>query len=633
MNSSLFEDLLTIIKKKSSIRNTEQAVELISLFIFLLYIKLYLNENNELVLDIKNISSNDTNRIKNYYQQLYQNFILSKEIKNINHDLQEKLMSKIGFLIDNVNDPEIIKYLDHSLSHIYSLTEFYKYANSYQSLILRMVNESGRSGEYVTPSALVQLMVEMLSPTDGKSVYDPACGTSGLLIESARYIKGNSLNKKLNYSLIGNDASSFACLISIVNLLINQELDFEVILKDSLDKSNQSEKYDFIFTNPPFGKKSGWDNFHINTHYKGPNLDYYFLEHVIDSLNVNGKAAIILPERFLYDMSKECIALKDKIFLHYNLECILSIPSGALLPYTAVKLCILFISSSGPTKGIFFYNLNNSKRYSRANTIKIDDFTDFLDSVKKRKITEHSWVIDMSDTTIPYNLLLKDKDRNSFNFFSDSISNIEQTIRNNELLLTELSLLREKIASLETTIKTYSHEYEFKKVKIDNVAKIKSGNLLQKNKLLPEGKIPVYGGNGIIGYNDEAMEYGENIIIGKIGALCGNVRYVQGEIWVTNNSLVIKNKLPNEILTPYLAKLLSTLNLRKLAVGTAQQYITTTQIKNVEVSIPPLTTQHTLNMWLDELDNTLEQYNELIEKIINDKQELKENLYKGLLIQ
>lgn len=633
MNASLFEDFLTIIKKKSSIRNTEQAVELISLFIFLHYIKLHLNENNEIALDIKNISNNNTNEIKNHYQQLYNHFILSIDIKNTNHDLQEKLMSKIGFLIDNVNDPEIIKYLDHSLSHIYTLTEFYKYANSYQSLILRMVNESGRSGEYVTPSALVQLMVEMLSPTDGKSVYDPACGTSGLLIESARYIKGNSLNKNLNYSLIGNDTSSFACLISIVNLLINQELDFEVILKDSLDKKNQSEKYDFIFTNPPFGKKSGWDNFHINTHYKGPNLDYYFLEHVIDSLNVNGKAAIILPERFLYDMSKECIALKDKIFLHYNLECILSIPSGALLPYTAVKLCILFISSSGPTKGIFFYNLNNSERYSRANTIKIDDFTDFLDSVKKRKITEHSWVIDISDTTKPYNLLLKDKDRNSFNFFSDSISNIEQTIRNNELLLTELSLLREKIASLETTIKTYSHEYEFKKIKIDKVAKIKSGNLLQKNKLLSEGKIPVYGGNGIIGYNDEAMEYGENIIIGKVGALCGNVRYVQGEIWVTNNSLVIKNKLPNEILTPYLAKLLSTLNLRKLAVGTAQQYITTTQIKNVEVSIPPLTTQHTLNMWLDELDNTLEQYNQLIEKIINDKQELKENLYKGLLIQ
>ncbi|MCR6730149.1 N-6 DNA methylase [Enterobacter cloacae] len=633
MNASLFEEMLTTIKKKSSIRNTEQAVELISLFVFFHYIKLYLHEHNKMVLDIKNLSGNNINEIKIHYKQLYENFILSLDIKNTNHDVHEKLMSKIDFLIDNINDHEIIKHIDHSLSHIHSLTEFYQYANSYQSLILRMVNESGRSGEYVTPSAIVQLMVEMLSPTDGKSIYDPACGTGGLLIESARHINSNNLSNNLNYSLIGNDTSSFACLISIVNLLINEVFNFEIILKDSLEQNYTNEKYDFILTNPPFGKKSGWDNVHINTHYKGPNLDYYFLEHVIDSLSVNGKAAIILPERFLYDVSKECITLKDKIFKNYNLECILSIPSGALLPYTAVKLCILFISNSGPTDRIFFYNLNNGEKYSRTNTIKFDDFIDFLDSGKKRRITEHSWIIDMSDTPLSYDLLLKDKERNSYEFFSNSISNIEQTIRNNKLLLAELSLLREKIATLESTIKNHSHEYEFERIKVGNVAKIKSGNLLQKNKLLSAGPIPVYGGNGVIGYNDEAMENGENIIIGKVGALCGNVRYVQGDIWVTNNSLIIKNDAPNKILTPYLAKLLSTLNLRRLAVGTAQQYLTTTQIKNVEVSIPSLTTQHKLNMWLDELDNTLEQYNELIEKIMNDKQALKENLYKGLLIK
>lgn len=633
MNASLFEDLLTIIKKKSSIRNTEQAVEIISLFIFLHYIKLYLYEHNKTVLDIKSIPDNNINGIKIHYQKSYENFISSIDIKNKKHDAHEKIRGKIDFLIDNINDHEIIKYIDHSLSHIYSLKEFYQYANSYQSLIFRMVNESGRSGEYVTPSAIVQLMVERLSPTDGKSIYDPACGTGGLLIESARHINSNSLKNNLNYSLIGNDTSSFACLISIVNLLINKESNFEIILKDSLEQNYTNKKYDFILTNPPFGKKNGWDNIHINTHYKGPNLDYYFLEHVIDSLNFNGKAAIILPERFLYDVSKECITLKDKIFKNYNLECILSIPSGALLPYTAVKLCILFISNSGPTDRIFFYNLNNGKKYSRTNTIKFDDFMDFLDSDKKRRITEHSWIIDMSDTPLSYDLLLKDKERNSYEFFSNSISNIEQTIRNNKLLLTEFSLLREKIATLESTIKNHSHEYEFERIKVGNIAKIKSGNLLQKNKLLSTGPIPVYGGNGVIGYNYEAMENGENIIIGKVGALCGNVRYVQGDIWVTNNSLIIKNDLPNKILTPYLAKLLSTLNLRKLAIGTAQQYLTTTQIKNVEVSIPPLTTQHKLNMWLDELENTLEQYNELIEKIMNDKQALKENLYKGLLIQ
>lgn len=97
MNTSLFEDLLTLIKKKSSIRNTEQAVELISLFIFLHYIKLYFYENDKRFSDIKNISSNNINEIKYYYQQLYESFILSIDIKNINHDMLENLRSKIGF--------------------------------------------------------------------------------------------------------------------------------------------------------------------------------------------------------------------------------------------------------------------------------------------------------------------------------------------------------------------------------------------------------------------------------------------------------------------------------------------------------------------------------------------------------
>ncbi|HHV1265302.1 TPA: hypothetical protein ACUK2R_004872, partial [Escherichia coli] len=87
-----------------------------------------------------------------------------------------------------------------------------------------------------------------------------------------------------------------------------------------------------------------------------------------------------------------------------------------------------------------------------------------------------------------YNLLLKDKERNSYEFLSDSIVNIEQTIRNNELLLTELSLLREKIAILESTIKNHSHEYEFERIKVGNIAIVKSGNLLQKTGCYPLGQ-------------------------------------------------------------------------------------------------------------------------------------------------
>ena len=133
MNTSLFEDLLTLIKKKSSIRNTEQAVELISLFIFLHYIKLYLYENDKRFSDIKNISSNNINEIKYYYQQLYESFIFSIDIKNINHDMLENLRSKIGFLINNINDHEIYRLFSFAYTFTYRILSICKFLSIFNS--------------------------------------------------------------------------------------------------------------------------------------------------------------------------------------------------------------------------------------------------------------------------------------------------------------------------------------------------------------------------------------------------------------------------------------------------------------------------------------------------------------------
>ncbi|ROR94418.1 N-6 DNA methylase [Raoultella terrigena] len=633
MNDSIFEDLLTIIKKKSSIRNTEQAVELISLFTLLHYIKLSLNENNNLNASKNNTLPRNLNEIKCYYQDLYSNFINCSHIETINSTFHENIANKIVSLIDNVNDPEIISFISHSLSYMRSINDFHQHADSFQSLLVRMVNESGRSGEYITPLALVDIMVNMLSPENGKSIYDPACGTSGLLMASAKYIKTNSKkHSTFNYSLTGNDVSTFACLISIVNLLINKETSFDILLKDSITVQDVREKYDFILANPPFGNKINTELLSPDLYYHGNNSDYCFLEHTMRSLNVNGKSAIILPERFLYDTSKECISLKDALFNFYNLECILSIPSGALLPYTGVKLCILFINNSGPTHEIFFYNLSQVEKYSRSNTIKKEDFNDFMLSAKTRQNTENSRIINVRNTPRPYDLLSIANNNDPTYIFDESLSKIDIAITDNILLLDELKLLRNKIASFEATIKYSKHDFKFKKFKIGELFKIKSGNILQKNKLLTEGPVPVYGGNGIIGYHLEAMEHGECIVIGKIGALCGNVRYVEGDIWVTNNALTFKNTSPNKSHTAYISKLLSVMNLRKLAIGTAQQYITIEQIKNVEICIPSIENQQFLNALFDDLKLSVERYSELLDKISDNKKSLHDNILKGLLI-
>lgn len=633
MNASIFENLLTAVKKKSSIRNTEQAVELISLFILLHYIKLSLKENNKLSDSTAYTLHNNLNEIKYYYQDLYYKFINLSDIESINSTFHTNIINKIISLIDNANDPEIINYISNSLSHINSIDDFYQHADSYQSLLLRMVNESGRSGEYITPLALVDIMVNMLSPENGKSIYDPACGTSGLLMASAKHIKTNSQkDSNFNYSLIGHDVSNFACLISIVNLLINKETNFNILLKDSITNQDTREKYDYILANPPFGKKIFTEHLPSNLYYQGNNSDYCFLEHAMQSLNINGKAAIILPERFLFDTSKECIPLKDALFDYYNLECILSIPSGALLPYTGVKLCILFLEKSESTHEIYLYNLNQVEKYSRSNPIKKEDFADFWISFKTKEITKHSRVINTNKTPRPYNLLADAKDNDSHHILDDSLANVDAAISNNTLLLEELKSLKNKITSLKATIDSSGNNFTFKKFKLGEVVKIKSGNLLQRNKLLAEGPVPVYGGNGIIGYHSEAIEHDECIVIGKIGALCGNVRYVEGDIWVTNNAIIVKNTSPYKIHTAYISKLLSVMNLRKLAIGTAQQYITTDQIKNVEISIPSIENQKFINKLFDDLSLSVERYSELLDTINDSKNSLSANIFKGLLI-
>ena len=93
----------------------------------------------------------------------------------------------------------------------------------------------------------------------------------------------------------------------------------------------------------------------------------------------------------------------------------------------------------------------------------------------------------------------------------------------------------------------------------------------------------------------------------------------------------MKNIQQNEVYTPYLAKVLSISDLRGLAVGTAQQYITIEKIRNVEINLPPLEAQIELNKWLNDLEDLLEEHDLLLKKIMNDKENIKSDLFNLLL--
>jgi len=132
------------------------------------------------------------------------------------------------------------------------------------------------------------------------------------------------------------------------------------------------------------------------------------------------------------------------------------------------------------------------------------------------------------------------------------------------------------------------HGWEWKR--IEDVFTITSGKNLTKKDMHVEGKFSVYGGNGIAGrYNDFNLS-GSNIIIGRVGALCGNVRLVHGDIWVTDNAFFIK-EYKVDILKEYLERVLSALNLGETANKAAQPVISYKGIKDLVIPYPPLDEQ------------------------------------------
>lgn len=154
---------------------------------------------------------------------------------------------------------------------------------------------------------------------------------------------------------------------------------------------------------------------------------------------------------------------------------------------------------------------------------------------------------------------------------------------------------------------------------------IANGEGIKGENLIPTGNIPVYGGNGILGYTDTANYDGLHIIIGRVGAKCGNVRLVNGAKWISDNAMLSMVKDDNQF--EYITYLLESLNLNHYSNKNAQPLITGTDIKNIRVGIPSQKEQQQIVSFLDQETKRIDT---LIEKTAKQIDLLKE--YKEALI-
>lgn len=228
----------------------------------------------------------------------------------------------------------------------------------YEKLLKDMGSDGGNSGEFYTPRSLIKAMVEVINPKAKERIYDPSCGSCGFLVESFLHIlyedraKGKKANLSVeeleflkNDALFGQEKTPLSYAMGVMNMILHEISSPNIIKTNTLSKKitdiTESQRYEVILANPPFGGKEK-EQIQENFPIKSNATELLFLQHILKSLKNNGRCAIIIPEGVLFQNSNAFVSVKKDLLENFNLECVLSLPSGVFLPYSAVKTNVLF---------------------------------------------------------------------------------------------------------------------------------------------------------------------------------------------------------------------------------------------------------------------------------------------------
>lgn len=164
----------------------------------------------------------------------------------------------------------------------------------------------------------------------------------------------------------------------------------------------------------------------------------------------------------------------------------------------------------------------------------------------------------------------------------------------------------------------------WQKIKVKYLVSMQSGNAIESEAIAPIGEYPVYGGNGLRGYTNEFTHEGEHILIGRQGALCGNVNYASGKFWATEHAIVATPRA--EFITHWLGETLSAMNLNQYSQSAAQPGIAVEVIANLEIAVPTITEQRLIALKLtketDRIDLLIEEKKRLIVLLGEKRREL-----------
>ena len=222
----------------------------------------------------------------------------------------------------------------------------------YEYLIKKFADDSGHTAqEFYTNRTVVHLMTEMLKPESGESIYDPTCGSAGMLISAIAYLKEQGKEWR-NVAVYGQEINALTSAIGRMNLFLHGVKDFTIVNDDTLKspafiENGQLQTFDLVLANPPYSI-SQWDRAAFESDKYGRNFlgvppqgraDYAFLQHIIKSMNTKtGRCAILFPHGVLF--RNEESDMREKLIRGDYLECVIGL--GANLFYNSpMEACIV----------------------------------------------------------------------------------------------------------------------------------------------------------------------------------------------------------------------------------------------------------------------------------------------------
>ena len=289
---------------------------------------------------------------------------------------------KDGVLLRQViNVIDDIDFSDYDESHAFG--------DIYET-ILKELQSAGSSGEFYTPRAVTDFMAAMINPQVGEVMADFACGTGGFLIswikELHKKVETVADEEAYSASVYGIEKKQFPYMLAITNLLLH-DVDNPCIfhdnslLKDVLDYTDK-DKFDVILMNPPYGGSEKNDvKSHFPADLTSSETADLFIVVIMYRLKKYGRAAVILPDGFLFGTDNAKINIKKKLLKEFNLHTIVRLPSSVFSPYTSITTNILFFDNSGKTQDTWIYRLDmpeGYKHFSKTKPIRIEHFNDIV---------------------------------------------------------------------------------------------------------------------------------------------------------------------------------------------------------------------------------------------------------------